>query len=610
MLLNLIKFITISLFSAFALLSCSSGDGDGVTSLEKPYCGEIKSFQSFITVTGEATFQTKVIDRRSVQSTSDKIPIRNAEIRILNGDKKVVQCAETSSTGNFSFLLPKENASYVIQITSRAQNDKLNVSILKTPEKKEFHYISKNFTVSKEDLSIGTINAPADGALTGGAFNILDQIHIANDFLRENTKNCSTYGCEPFTVAPKVTVYWEKGVNPGKYFDAGPVSFYVKSQESLYLLGGLNGDIENSDTDHFDNSIILHEYGHFIEHKFANTDSPGGKHSGNSIIDPRLAWGEGWANFFQAAIRKEANYIDSAGIGNDDVYYLANENLETPNRDIPQVEGEGNFREFSITRALWDLLDSNSSTSNDKPISTDSETTELDFALLWSVFTGKKNGFRSPSVYFRNVGYFYELLYQANKSNSNTNSDNEAIGDILASEKQLPNRRDYSSVISTSQSNCDVTSILGTSDPAILNGEQSDQFNNNDFYSYTHPGGSLDLSLEYTQVNDLCNDRSSACASNLLVDLDLYLYNKDYIYFSLQYMIGVSDKYRDPKSGTSIEQETWRGEQTVESINLANLAAGVYMINVRVFKTPGLASSDSGAQYKLKFNGDTLCKND
>ncbi|MEK7356871.1 MAG: hypothetical protein AAB250_10505, partial [Bdellovibrionota bacterium] len=158
--------------------------------------------------------------------------------------------------------------------------------------------------------------ASATGSLVGGAFNILDQILNAQEYLRTKTSGCSgTFGdCSAFTTAPLVLVYWTPGLSPGVYYGiSGGISFYLNDDKELYILGGISGDTEVSDMDHFDNSVIVHEYGHFIEDQFGNPDSPGGSHNGNSVIDPRLAWGEGWANFFQAAVTGVPYYRDTYG---------------------------------------------------------------------------------------------------------------------------------------------------------------------------------------------------------------------------------------------------------------------------------------------------------
>ena len=98
--------------------------------------------------------------------------------------------------------------------------------------------------------------------LEGGAFNILDKILDASAFLRAQTANCSATftNCIPFTTAPIVTVFWAPGVDPGTYFNLPSLSFYIPGENDLYILGGVNGDVDNSDTDHFDDTIIIHEF--------------------------------------------------------------------------------------------------------------------------------------------------------------------------------------------------------------------------------------------------------------------------------------------------------------------------------------------------------------
>ena len=137
----------------------------------------------------------------------------------------------------------------------------------------------------------------------------------------------------------------------------------MNGKRELYLLGGENGDVDFSDTDHFDNSVIIHEYGHFIEDIFGAPNSPGGSHNGNSVIDPRLAWSEGWADFFQAAVTGQPYYRDTKGNVNCSetdptscTGVLFDESIDVPTDDRPILLGEGNFHEFSVSRTLWQAL--------------------------------------------------------------------------------------------------------------------------------------------------------------------------------------------------------------------------------------------------------------
>ena len=51
-----------------------------------------------------------------------------------------------------------------------------------------------------------------------------------------------------------------------------PTSFYSSNLDSLFILGDVL-----SDTDEFDDHIIVHEWGHYFEDNFGRSDSVGGR---------------------------------------------------------------------------------------------------------------------------------------------------------------------------------------------------------------------------------------------------------------------------------------------------------------------------------------------
>ena len=53
---------------------------------------------------------------------------------------------------------------------------------------------------------------------------------------------------------------------------------------------------------HFDDFAVIHELGHFIEDHCGEFISAGGTHALVVRIDPRLAWSEGWSNYFAAQV--------------------------------------------------------------------------------------------------------------------------------------------------------------------------------------------------------------------------------------------------------------------------------------------------------------------
>ena len=111
-----------------------------------------------------------------------------------------------------------------------------------------------------------------------------------------------------------------------------------------------------------------------------------GSHSADAVIDPRLAWSEGFANFFQAAVTGYSLYVDTAGnpSGSTSDFRINLENQSGNYVDKPRNSNEGNFREFSVTRVLVDAIDSNNDLT---------DTISDGFADIWASIT-KNDGIK------------------------------------------------------------------------------------------------------------------------------------------------------------------------------------------------------------------------
>ena len=300
------RYLFLLSLSLAVLASCGDSEDQLYESSNQPvpYCSQKLTYSDPITITGTAQYEYRIDGNQAVSNPN---PIRYAEVRVTNADGEIIQCAETDEEGKFSLSLPKDGSTALVSVVSRSNNNFLKLYVLKDPKTNTFHSLEQS-VVLDSPKDIGSLVAPATGSLEGGAFNILDKILDANNFLKKKTENCQERfkGCIPFSVAslPMPHAYWSKGVNPNIYLGSQKMGFY--SSESffatdlnhIYILGGDNGDVDSFDTDHFDNTIIIHEYGHFIEAVYSNLDSPNGPHTGNDIIDPRLAFAEAWANFF------------------------------------------------------------------------------------------------------------------------------------------------------------------------------------------------------------------------------------------------------------------------------------------------------------------------
>lgn len=555
----------------FLIAGCGRSSNGSISSSvqAKPsFCTSTNNYTDPIVISGRAQFQYRTNGNGAIATAK---PARYIEVRVTNSNGELLQCGHTNGNGDFSLNLPKTGSTVTLSMASLGSTSQFKAYVLNNPTQNKFHSVSRNITLNQSQ-NIGNLTAPVRGSLMGAAFHILDQILNANQFIRSETSACNTVysACTPFTVAPLVTIYWSPGVNPGDYFNLAPLSFYIPQNDELYILGGIDGDVDNTDTDHFDNTIILHEYAHFLEDVLSYTNSPGGMHTGDMILDPRLAWGEGWANYFQAAVTDQWVYRDTFGtIDGDTTGVYVNENLEAGTRDIASSLGEGNFREFSVSRLLSDMTDTN----NEGP---GTDTVTAPFAEFWTLLTSPTAGFANPNLNFRNIGLFHELQAALTPSTD--------ISELQTAENHRPNQMDYANTLSTSGVACPVTiqaANISVSQPEDGSVENSNLFASNDFYQYRHGGGQLTLALTYTT-----NSGNPA-------DLDLYLYNNDYTFGSIDSVIGYSDK------SISVGQSSGS-----ESFTVNSLAAGTYMININVNTLQRLGAA---ANYNLRINGQIVC---
>lgn len=542
---------------------------------EAEFCSSASAYPSGITVTGTAVYRKREYSATACNGTDPGLgaegadrPIRYAEVRVIDGSGTVIQCGSTDGSGNISLVVPNSAATLTLQVNSRGNNSFVSASVLNNPTDMQFYTLSSTFTASGTP-SVGTLRATATGNILGAAFNIFDVIVKANEVLRRETSGsttCSAYSnCTPFTVAPHISAFWTKGVNPMEYLGSSEaVSFYLPGYSQLYILGGLDGEVDSEDTDHFDDSIIAHEYGHFIEDKYAASNSAGGKHDGNSIIDPRLAWSEGWANYFEMVVNGAPVYRDTFGNTSGGTFcemyfdYNAETNISSTDglsKDNPISAGEGNFREFAIARTLWDAVDSNGSATLPN---SDGDGVVANFYEIWTVF---RTSFANTSIKFRNFGKFMELY------NAHTAPTSTSLSSLLTTEKQRADEKDFPSPYSTNAVACNIL--------ITPSGGTGNAFHRKDYYRINHAGGTLNLQLHRV---------TGASTTNL----DLYLFQESFKFNTISDISGVL--------ASSLSTTTANDESISTS-----LSAGTYMVVVYA------ANNGTFINYNLRVNGVYVC---
>ncbi len=202
-----------------------------------------------------------------------------------------------------------------------------------------------------------------DRGRVSGAFNILELIQRSNDMI---------HLASPSSIPPAPTIFWSTS---NTYSTIGTTHFNLSNNTAVILVDRrLNS---NADSDEFDDAVITHEYGHLDAARLSRDDSPGGPHGIGELLDPRLSWSEGWANFFSAAVRNDAIYRDSRGPNGSSVYRIDVKDSDPPN-DQP-----GYMSEATVHSLLLDLFD-------DKP-DAGGVNVQYPFSDIWNAFTDLKN---------------------------------------------------------------------------------------------------------------------------------------------------------------------------------------------------------------------------
>lgn len=185
-----------------------------------------------------------------------------------------------------------------------------------------------------------TIHVPDEQSMAGA-------LHILDAMLRGTDAVKGWVGVD----LPPFFAYWGRGQTTEWSFYTGerPAG---SGRYTIELLGGEANQQFTTDTDEHDETIVLHEFGHFVFDVLTTDSSHGGGHPRGFLLDPGLAWEEGRATFFAAAVMRHPKYLDTIGVephGSLRVHH----DLERGAHDEPHGIGS----EAGVAEILWDLAD-------------------------------------------------------------------------------------------------------------------------------------------------------------------------------------------------------------------------------------------------------------
>jgi hypothetical protein len=166
---------------------------------------------------------------------------------------------------------------------------------------------------------------PDRGRLSG-PFNILALMCKANQVLSQIEPGL------PLADRPPV-VYWS------------PTSDrFVVTESAIFLVGR-----RDTDSDEFDDSVILVWYAEYLLGRFSPVSGPKGPAYLGERVDPRQAWVEGWKGFFAQAVLDSPILIDTNGTNGSNAVAI--------DLDQDQLDGDvpGYWSAWDVTSALWDM---------------------------------------------------------------------------------------------------------------------------------------------------------------------------------------------------------------------------------------------------------------
>jgi hypothetical protein len=296
---------------------------------------------NFLIVYGNVRYYASSVDPDTRQEyVHYNTPIKRARVVLFADDGSGMRYfGETftweSTPGYFQF--PQyyiANPAYVVLRIETRDNSRVNVV---NPDNglthfKDFHLGPNQYGFVSRNLEVFGSYENQPEAELAQAFYIFDlTANTAYNYLQNNTNN---WNDNRF-----LNIYFPQPCVPL----LGEDSCY---RGGIYLLDYATGR---------DPSVILHEYGHFVLAKYIGDwsviqacASIGYSHSPENQLPDTCAWSEGWASYFQAAVRDHP-YINGWKIENPYSY-----NLFTNIGD-----SSGIYNELLVAAVMWDMQDSN-----------------------------------------------------------------------------------------------------------------------------------------------------------------------------------------------------------------------------------------------------------
>ncbi|HEX7880920.1 MAG TPA: VCBS repeat-containing protein, partial [Candidatus Eisenbacteria bacterium] len=283
------------------------------------------------TATGTFRYRDRPQDLNGFTGATQDRAIRSARVEIVRSPSTVLATGVTDAGGNFNIpVTDAMTATVFARVISQDNVAVLGIRVQSTTAGSSLYAVTSASVPSHNpntNTDFGIITA-LEGA-GAEVFNIFEIMLDGSDYVAALT---GAYPAQPCTTV------WSTSSTTGTFFSGSTIRLLAEEG--------------------WDDNVIGHEHGHFIDLNFSATDSPGGPHFlGDNNQDMRLSYGEGTATYHMSAARRLAgksdppSYVDctaGAGAGNLNFSY----EVEGPN-----ISALGAASEVTVTAALWDIVD-------------------------------------------------------------------------------------------------------------------------------------------------------------------------------------------------------------------------------------------------------------
>ena len=352
----------------FLCAACGGGGGGGSGGAQSP--------QDDVTVSGRITFDrvphdpvTNGLDYPATR----RDPVRAAIVEAVDSGARVIATTATDDAGFYTVAVPANT-----QLTIRAKAQMLQAG----RPGWNFRVVDNTRNGALYALESGSFNSGSQGATrnlradsgwdgsrysgtrAAGPFAILDTVY---ESLQLALSVDPAIRFSPLDLNWSPLNHSSDSFNPSAGEIITTAYFFNTSPPAIYILGD-----EDVDTDEYDPHVLAHEWGHYFEHTLGRTDSPGGSHSIFGILDPRLAFSEGWSNALSGMVTGESLYQDSAGSQQSQAFAFDLESNSTFNA--------GWYSESSVHSILYDLFDD---------VADGVDSVALGFGPIYRILTGE-----------------------------------------------------------------------------------------------------------------------------------------------------------------------------------------------------------------------------